>query len=150
MYYTNHTQNPCELYPCDEGEVCLRKGWVYCLHRGGCRPSNLRVCGMSQTDTNLPLNINPFFAVNITQLSCEDTNSTATDEEEEVAQQVSTELGTGDVDPADTRVCGTDGNTYPAVCQLLQRATNINVRYAGRCNSSRCRGGLVSVRMLQT
>ena len=85
--------------------------------------------------------------MNITSLSCEDTNGTTTDEEEEVAQVVSDELGTGDVDPTDTRVCGTDGTTYPAVCQLLQRTTNINVRYAGRCNSSRCRGGQVSVKI---
>ena len=54
------------------------------------------------------------------------------------------ELGSGDVDPADTRVCGTDGKTYSAVCQMLQRTANINVRHAGRCNSSACRGGEVS------
>ena len=54
------------------------------------------------------------------------------------------ELGTGDVDPEDTRVCGTDGNTYSSICQLLQETVNVNVHYAGRCNSSHCRGGPVS------
>ena len=54
------------------------------------------------------------------------------------------DIGSGDVEPSDTRVCGTDGITYGAVCQLLQRTADIDVHYAGRCNATNCRGGQVN------
>ena len=89
------------------------------------------------------------YAVNITQLSCDDYNTTTMDSDdsrEEIGDEISEEIddvGSGDVDPSDTRVCGTDGNTYGAVCQLLQRTADVDVHYAGRCNATNCRGGRV-------
>ena len=77
-----------------------------------------------------------FNAVNISDLLCDNETSTSSSEPEEDGND--SELGTGDVDPEDTRVCGTDGNTYSSICQLLQETVNVNVHYAGRCNSSHC------------
>lgn len=84
------------------------------------------------------------FAVNVTELNCEDTEDEMSEGRDEDGEDNTDELGTGDVDPDDTRVCGTDANTYPGVCQMLQRTANVNVRHAGKCNASVCRGGPVS------
>ena len=83
-----------------------------------------------------------FNTVNISDLLCDDDTSSSTPEPEQ--EDNDSELGTGDVDPEDTRVCGTDGNTYSSICQLLQQTVNVNVHYAGQCDSSHCRGGPVS------
>ena len=40
-------------------------------------------------------------------------------------------------------VCGTNGVTYPSLCNLLQDTGNEAVAYAGRCGQEECQGGLV-------
>ena len=55
------------------------------------------------------------------------------------------DIGDGDIDPNDTSVCATDGNTYRSVCHLLQNTVNVQVLHAGRCNDTKCRGGPVSL-----
>ena len=86
-----------------------------------------------------------YYAVNITRLSCDDYNTTTMDSDDSRDER-DDNIGSGDVDPSDTRVCGTDGNTYGAVCQLLQRTADVDVHYAGRCNATNCRGGQVRYR----
>ena len=44
----------------------------------------------------------------------------------------------------DTSVCGTNGQTYPSLCRLLQDTGNEGVAYAGECDREECDGELVS------
>ena len=83
--------------------------------------------------------------MNITQLSCDDYNTTTVmdSEEEFFEEETNGDIGSGDVEPSDTRVCGTDGITYGSACELLQRTGDIDVHYAGRCNATSCKGGQV-------
>jgi len=37
-----------------------------------------------------------------------------------------------------TEVCGSDGVTYPSLCQLLQMTSNIRVAHAGACERPEC------------
>ena len=39
------------LYPCEEGDLCLRRGGVTCLDANGCDPDDLRICGMCKQST---------------------------------------------------------------------------------------------------
>ena len=40
-------QDVCEENPCDgEGELCIRESFTVCFGRRGCRPEQLRTCGM--------------------------------------------------------------------------------------------------------
>lgn len=41
-------------------------------------------------------------------------------------------------------VCGTNGQTYPSLCQLLQDTGNEGVAYVGECDREECDGGSVS------
>ena len=43
-----------------------------------------------------------------------------------------------------TAVCGTNGITYPSLCQLIQDTGNEAVAYAGSCDRRECQGGPVS------
>ena len=43
-----------------------------------------------------------------------------------------------------TAVCGTNGVTYPSLCQLIQDTGNEAVAYAGQCDRRECQGGPVS------
>lgn len=44
---------------------------------------------------------------------------------------------------AENVVCGTDNNTYPSVCSLLQRTSGVRVAHAGACDIPECRSGPV-------
>ena len=46
-------------------------------------------------------------------------------------------------EPTDNSVCGTNGVTYPSLCNLLQDTGNEAVAYAGRCGQEDCQGGPV-------
>ena len=46
---------------------------------------------------------------------------------------------------AENVVCGTDNNTYPSVCSLLQRTSGVRVAHAGACDIPECRSGPVSL-----
>ena len=41
-------------------------------------------------------------------------------------------------------MCGTNGETYPSLCELLQDTGNEGVAYAGECDREECEGGEVS------
>ena len=43
-----------------------------------------------------------------------------------------------------TAVCGTNGVTYPSLCQFIQDTGNEAVAYAGPCDRRECQGGPVS------
>ena len=38
-------QDVCALYPCQDGETCVRKGGATCFDSDGCEPDDLRLCG---------------------------------------------------------------------------------------------------------
>lgn len=42
-------------------------------------------------------------------------------------------------------VCGTDGETYQSVCQLIQTSNNVRIAYAGACDAPYCQTGQVRV-----
>ena len=88
-----------------------------------------------------------FHSVNITSLECE--NNTAVIDSDSNSLEGDNDdiddIGDGDIDPNDTSVCATDGNTYRSVCHLLQNTVNVQVLHAGRCNDTKCRGGPVSL-----
>lgn len=54
------------------------------------------------------------------------------------------QIGSGDIDPTDTAVCGSDGNSYPAICHIIPNYPSVYVLHAGRCDNVNCRGGTVS------
>ena len=80
------------------------------------------------------------FAVNITRLPC---NFTAKLTEEEDSSDDG-QLGSGDIDPSDTALCGSDGKSYPAICHVIPQHVSVHVLHAGQCNNRNCRGGEVS------
>ena len=99
-----------------------------------------------------------FQSVNITSLECEnntaviesDSNSSEGDNDDIGDIGDIDDIGDGDIDPNDTSVCATDGNTYRSVCHLLQNTVNVQVLHAGRCNDTKCRGGPVSLATTQS
>ena len=40
-------------------------------------------------------------------------------------------------------VCGSNGQSYNSTCHLLQYTAGVQVAHAGRCNDTRCSGGMV-------
>ena len=83
------------------------------------------------------------FIVNVTDLSCNNETATSDDDDDD-SDTDGDGIGNGDVDPDDTSICGTDGNSYPSTCHMLQTSNDVQVLHAGRCNASRCKGGQVS------
>ncbi len=50
-----------------------------------------------------------------------------------------------DAEMEDSYVCGTNCETYPSICQLLQDTGGTGrVAYAGMCDNPECFGGQVS------
>lgn len=46
-------------------------------------------------------------------------------------------------DDENTILCGTNGETYSSLCELLQDTGNEGVAYAGSCDREECDGGEV-------
>ena len=46
-------QDVCALYPCEEGEICLRKGGATCFDANGCDPDDIRLCGKNLSECML-------------------------------------------------------------------------------------------------
>ena len=40
-------------------------------------------------------------------------------------------------------LCGSDGETYQSLCQLLQTSANVRIAHAGSCDAPECRTGQV-------
>ena len=89
-----------------------------------------------------------FSLVNVTSLPCDFSNDDGSDndddDDDENDNESDDEIGTGDVSPNDTSVCGSDGNSYPAICHVIPNYANVHVLHAGRCDDNECRGGPVS------
>ena len=86
----------------------------------------------------------------MTDLACSNvTISTTTRDNDTDSDTDGDGIGNGDIDPDDTSVCGDDGNTYASTCHMIQTTNNVQVLHAGRCNSSRCKGGPVSKQTTQ-
>lgn len=76
-------------------------------------------------------------------MECENITATSTGVTRNNTDSDGDGIGDGDVDPADTSVCGTDGNTYSSTCHMLQSGGDVQVLHAGRCNATQCAGGPV-------
>lgn len=76
----------------------------------------------------------PFLSiVNVTDLECPAVNRTASNEttSEETTSEETTSEET-------TQICGSDGNTYSSICNLIQTSVNVEMAYSGPCNVDEC------------
>lgn len=51
-------------------------------------------------------------------------------------------------DSEDTTLCGSNGEAYSSLCELLQDTGNEGVAYSGDCDREDCDGGEVSCMVL--
>ena len=77
---------------------------------------------------------NLFSLVDVNQLSCPVEEEVGPPEEEPST-----------VSPESTDICGSDGETYSSLCQLIQTTSNVRVAHAGPCDSPDCQTGEVRV-----
>lgn len=79
--------------------------------------------------------------MNITELPCDFTTTFTSNPSDNPDDG---QIGSGDIDPDNTAVCGSDGNSYLAICHIIPNYPRVYVIHAGQCNDNNCRGGSVS------
>ena len=144
-----NVQDTCALYPCANGEICIRKGSVVCIDADGCDSDDLRVCSKCLMHTiviSCIIIINGIlYLVSHLQLRTSNLSSICYISSISTSTVSPDSLLCQDDDDGDDNsvVCATNGVTYSSLCRLIQDTGNEAVAYAGPCDREECDGGPV-------